>query len=186
MNKIYRNVEKIESDGRLIRGLAVVVGSWSKDLGGFRELILPEAVTDDLIQRSDVMLCLDHDPSKVMARSRFGKGSLRLSVTPRGLEFETEAPNTTVGRDTVELLKRGDYSQCSFCFTLPKEGAERWYHNAEGQLCREISAFDRLWDVSIVYDPAYDATTADVRSKQVLDAMSKLAVYEKEINNIYV
>ena len=56
-NKIYRSVADMEvsDSGRTIRGLAVVVDSWSKDLGGFREMIRREALTDDLIKSSDVM-----------------------------------------------------------------------------------------------------------------------------------
>lgn len=184
--RIYRAVESMETDGRTIRGVAVVTNSWSKDLGGFRELIKPEALTDDLIKKSDIMLNVDHDPSKILARSRYGKGSLRVFKTDRGLEFETTAPNTTLGNDMIEMLKRGDYSQCSFCFTLPKdESCQRWYNNANGELCREISQFDRLYDVSVVYDPAYDATYVDARSAQMVELNKKLNDLEKLIHDIF-
>lgn len=186
MQKIYRSIQKLEApQGRTIRGLAAVTGSWSKDLGGFRELIQPGAIDEDLVNRSDVMLNVDHDPSKVLARSRRGSGSLKLSVTSRGLEFETEAPATQLGNDMLEMLKRGDYSQCSFCFTLPDEDADVWYRDSDGMLCREIKKFDRLWDVSVVYDPAYDATYADARSTEMVQRFSKLDLLEKEITSIY-
>lgn len=187
MQKIYRNIEKLDAlKGRTIRGLAAVTGSWSKDLGGFREMIRPEALTEELIQNSDVMLNVDHDPSKVLARSRRGSGSLKLSVTSRGLEFETEAPQTQLGSDILEMLKRGDYSQCSFCFTLPEEDADVWYRDTNGMLCREIKKFDRLWDVSVVYDPAYDATYADARSTEMVNRFSKFDLLENEISSIYI
>ena len=185
-NKIYRSVADMEvSDtGRTIRGLAVVVDSWSKDLGGFREMIRREALTDDLIKSSDVMLNIDHDPSKVLARSKYGKGSLKLFLTDRGLEFETECPNTTTGNDLLEMLRRGDYSQCSFCFTIPAEDADLWYQSSDG-LCREIKKFDRLYDVSVVYDPAYDQTEVDARCKRMVQTFNKLDILEKEINAIF-
>lgn len=187
MQKIYRKIERMDApQGRKISGLAIVTGSWSKDLGGFREMIQPTALTPELIQRSDVMLNVDHDPSKVLARSRYGIGSLKLSLTERGLEFETEAPNTTLGNDMLEMLRRGDYSQCSFCFTLPDEDADYWYRNEANELCREIKNFDKLWDVSVVYDPAYDATYADARSMKVLDTIAKLDLLENEIKSIYI
>lgn len=183
--KIYRKIEQMEAvEGRTIRGLACVTGAWSKDLGGFREMIRPEALTEDLIKRSDVQLNVDHDPKSVLARSRFGAGSLKLTLTGRGLEFETEAPRTSLGEDMLEMLKRGDYSQCSFCFSLPEKDADEWYQK-DGQLCREIKNFDRLWDVSIVYDPAYDQTFVDARSMDKVKIMQHLQELENEINNIY-
>lgn len=189
VQKIYRNVGSMEATGRTIRGLAIATDSWSKylfseDRGEFREIIRPEALSEDLIRKSDVMLSVDHNPGKVLARSKYGRGSLKLSLTHRGLEFETEAPNTTLGNDMLEMLKRGDYSQCSFCFTLGKNN-ERWYHDGE-DLCREITGFDRLYDVAIVYDPAYDATECDARAAKVLDAMNHLDELEKSIKDIYV
>jgi hypothetical protein len=182
IEKIYRKIDSFESTGRTIRGLAVSVGTWSKDLGGFREMIAPEALTDDLILNSDVMLCVDHDPSKVLARSKYGKGSLNLRITPRGLEFETEAPQTTLGNDMLEMIKRQDYSQCSFCFTI---SGEEW-KNEDDITYRTITKIDRLFDVSIVYDPAYDATSVDVRSNAVLSTLTKLNTLEREILSIYV
>lgn len=182
--KIYRKVEDIEvHQDRSIRGLACVTGAWSKDLGGFREMIRPEALTEDLIARSDIMLNVDHDPSKVLARSRHGAGSLKLKITSRGLEFYTKAPNTTLGNDMLEMLSRGDYSQCSFCFSLPADDADVWY-NEDGVLKREIKNFDKLYDVSIVYDPAYDQTYVDARSAEKVGIMTRLSELENEILSI--
>ncbi len=183
--RIYRSITEMRTSGKTISGVACVVESWSKDLGGFREIIRRDALTQDLIDRSDVMLNLDHNPEKVLARSKFGKGSLRLFITERGLEFQTEAPDTQLGRDVLVMLERGDYSQCSFCFSLG-EGSDYWYQDAEGQLCREIKSFDKLYDVSIVYDPAYDATAVDARSADKVAIFAKLDALEKEINNIII
>jgi len=182
--KIYRSVQEMRAEGKKIRGLACATESWSKDLGGFREIIHRSALTPELLATSDIMLNVDHDTSKVLARSKFGKGSLRCFITDRGLEFETEAPATQLGRDMLVMLERGDYSQCSFCFSLPVDDEGFWHRNEAGELVREISKFDRLYDVSIVYDPAYDATEADARSRAVVSAFTHLDLLEKEINSI--
>jgi len=181
--KIYRSISEMRATGKTISGVACVVESWSKDLGGFKELIKREALTEDLINKSDIMLNVDHNPEKVLARSKFGQGSLRLFITERGLEFSTEAPDTQLGHDVLVMLERGDYSQCSFCFSL---GEDYWYQDAEGQLCREIKSFDKLFDVSIVYDPAYEATKVDARSADKVAVMAKLDALEQEINNINI
>lgn len=183
-NKIFRAAEIDKPKGRTIHGLAIVTNAWSKDLGGFRELIRPEALTAELIANSDIMLNVDHDPSKVLARSKFGRGSLKLQITPRGLEFETEAPATQLGNDMLVMLERGDYSQCSFCFTIAESG-EEWHQDVDG-LKREIKSFDKLYDVSVVYDPAYDQTTVDARSTKVVDIMKRLNEVEKSILEITI
>lgn len=183
--RIYRSISEMRTSGKTISGVACVVESWSKDLGGFRELIKREALTEELINKSDIMLNVDHNPEKVLARSKFGKGSLRLFITERGLEFTTEAPDTQLGRDVLVMLERGDYSQCSFCFSLG-EGSDYWYQDANGQLCREIKSFDKLYDVSIVYDPAYDATQVDARSTSLVAVFAHLNELEKEINSIII
>jgi len=185
-NKIYRNVQEMQTSGRNISGIAVVVDCWSKDLGGFKEKIDRSALTSDLIMKSDVMLNIDHDPSKILARSKYGKGSLKLQITDRGLEFSTEAPNTTLGNDLLEMIKRGDYSQCSFCFSIPGDAeSDYWYNDESGQLCREIKRFERLYDVSVVYDPAYDQTAVDARSANIVNVFAKLAELDKEIDEIF-
>lgn len=84
------------------------------------------------------------------------------------------------------MLERGDYSQCSFCFSLPAQDADVWYRNENNELCREIRNFDKLYDVSIVYDPAYDATEVDARSMDVVKAFAHLDLLEKEINTISI
>ncbi len=185
MKKIYRSVDSIQSDGKKIRGTAVVFNSWSKDLGGFREIIRREAVTPGLIEASDIQLNVDHDPSKMLARCKNGKGSLRINVTERGIEFETDVPDTQLGHDMQVMLERGDYSQCSFCFTLPAEGGERWFRDESNALCREITNFSQIFDVSIVYNPAYDETEASARQLQEVGIMEKLTILENEIKTIY-
>jgi HK97 family phage prohead protease/HK97 family phage major capsid protein len=180
-NKIFRSAAIEQPQGRTIRGLAVVTNSWSKDLGGFREMIRPEALTAELIANSDIMLNVDHDPSKVLARSKYGQGSLKLEITSRGLEFETEAPATQLGNDMLEMLRRGDYSQCSFCFTIP-DGGDEWYQ-AEDGLKREIKSFDKLYDVSVVYDPAYDETEVDARALEMIKRNMQKSNLEIDMKN---
>lgn len=153
----------IEEGSRLIRGLAIPAGSRSDLLyGEFYETIMPEAL-EDIIDRFDVKLYLNHDSSQgTYGRSKFGKGSLRLFVTDRGLEFETEAPNTAFGDALLEGIRRGDFDSMSFAFA-PDD--EQWVNNGDGTYDRTIRHIGLLDEVSILScAPAYSATQVSCRS----------------------
>jgi HK97 family phage prohead protease len=105
---------------RYISGYAIVFNGLSVDLGGFREIILPEAVDRQMINESDILMPVNHNrDSGLLARSKFGNGSLRIEVDEKGVYFEFELPNTQLGNDMYELINRGDISQISFSFTIP-------------------------------------------------------------------
>lgn len=154
-------------DSRTITGLAIPVNSRSKLLktmdGDFYETVLPEAVTEELIRSNDVKLYLDHIEGKgTFARSKYGEGSLKLFITDRGLEFETEAPNTVFGDALLESIRRGDADSVSFGFIV---GEDEWTRNDDGILERSIKSYAMLAEISILTQaPAFDATDVKIRS----------------------
>ena len=103
--------------------------------------------------------------------ARFSSGTLKLEVDEVGLRFEFAVPNTTLGNDVYELVKRGDVSQCSFEF---KVESEAWKYAESGDELdeRTITAISELWDVSLVTYPAYEGTSVDARSVN-FDALAK-------------
>lgn len=153
---------------RHVVGYALKFNSLSNDLGGFYETIAPGSL-DGVLERSDVLALLDHNRERgVLARSSFGKGSLTLSVDNVGLRYEFDAPMTALGDELVEGLRRGDISASSFGFTIAEDG-DMWEKRADGSVLRTITKFDRLFDVSPVYFPAYSATQVDVRGLKTLE-----------------
>ena len=141
-------------NGMTFYGYAAKFNSRSENLGGFYEVIEPGAFSRSLKSRNDVKLLVNHDTGRVLASSR--AKTLRLYEDSIGLRVEADLPNTTDGRDMAELLKRGDLSSMSFGFNVIKDA---W--NAEGDL-RTLKSV-RLFEVSIVAFPAYQATEASVR-----------------------
>lgn len=185
MEKEIRNIGEIRAnaESRNVDGYALVFNSLSEDLGGFREQILPEAV-EGVIERSDVMATLNHDATRgILARSRYGSGTLTLEIDEKGLRYTFDAPHTALGDECLEYLRRGDINQSSFAFTVREDS---WEKQGDGTYIRTIKAFDRLWDVAPVFTPAYAETSVSCRRYQeILDEEKaenerKLAELEKE------
>lgn len=149
------------SDGMTFEGYAAVFNSRSENLGGFTEFVAPGAFTRSLKTRNDVKLLWNHDSGQVLGSTR--ARTLTLTEDARGLKVTALLPNTQLGRDTAELLRRGDVDAMSFGFNVIKDS---W--NAQGDE-RTLEAV-RLFEVSIVAFPAYSATggTATVRSLEKL------------------
>ena len=102
---------KRSNGGVKIGGLAIPVGQWSEDLGGFREQILPGAFKTS-IETDDIRSLFNHDSNFVLGRK--SAGTLRLSEDERGISYEVDAPNTTWAKDLAESIKRGDIRENSF------------------------------------------------------------------------
>lgn len=165
------------SESRHIEGYAIVFNSLSNDLGGFREIIEQGAITDELIKNSDIVCLMNHDIKKgLLARSYHGRGSLQLDIDEHGLHYSFEAPKTALGDEVLEGIRRGDISKCSFAFVC---GEDNWTKDENGEYIRHVKKIKNLYDVSLVYHPAYDETEvkADTRGLDELKA-------QEEANNI--
>lgn len=143
----------------LIRGHAAVFNSLSENLGMFREVIRPGAFAD-VTNDPDTRSLINHNEDLVLGR--VGSGTLRLREDQRGLYQETDPPDTTYANDLLAVMRRNDVNQQSFGFIVAA-GGDNW-RKENGEQIREVTAFKRLTDVSIVTYPAYRATDAVVRS----------------------
>lgn len=157
-------IERNYDDSRHVEGYAVVFESQSEDLG-FYETIERGAITQELLDNSDVFALLNHDDDKVLARSNKGVGSLKLTLDERGLKYEFDAADTQLGNDLLEYLKRGEISTSSFAFALNYNDpdAETW-ERKNGKNYRTIHKIAYLHDVSPVWNAAYAATSVSQRS----------------------
>lgn len=167
-----------DTESRHITGYSVVYNSLSRDLGGFREIIEPTAITSELISRSDVVMNYNHDDSLILARSRNGEGTLRLSTDERGLLFEFDMPNSALGDQVLESIRRGDISTCSFAFSLnPDASGERWTQDEENGVIRTITTIDGLYDCALVIHAAYPETSVSARS---LDKLNEIKAMKED------
>ncbi|MHC4193865.1 MAG: HK97 family phage prohead protease [Planctomycetota bacterium] len=148
-----------------ITGYAAKFNKWSVDLGGFTEKIAKGAF-DRALAESDVRALKNHDPNLLLGRT--ASKTLRLTANAVGLKFAVDVPNTTTGADTVEEIKRGDLSGCSFSFRVAEDD---WKYLKDGTVQRTIMEIDQLFDVGPVTYPAYPDTTVAARS---LDAFRSI------------
>jgi HK97 family phage prohead protease len=157
------------SDGKLrLRGVAAVFNSPSEDLGGFRETIEPGAFREAL-RDGDPILLWQHDTKQPLAR--VSAGNLTLAETSRGLEFEAELPETSLAKDALTLVRSGVVKAMSFAFSM-RDGLDRW-ETRDGEQWRFISKIGKLFEVSLVSEPAYAATS--VAARQLAEARATQA-----------
>lgn len=165
-------------ESRTVEGYALVFDKESRDLGGFIEIIDPSSL-DGVIEKSDILCLLNHNEDKgVLARSKFGVGSLSLLVDETGLKYRFEAPDTALGNELLEGLKRGDITTSSFAFTID---SDKWEKRTDGKYLRRITKFKELFDVSPVYRPAYDSTSVKIDTRR----FEEVKVKEKEELDAY-
>jgi HK97 family phage prohead protease len=149
----------------ILRGYAIRFNELSERLespfiGVFRERIRPEAIERTLAEDLDVAALIDHDPARILGRTTAKPATLLLEPDPTGLRVRIDPPNTTDGRNIVELIKRGDVSKMSFAFRTLKDA----WHKEHGEDIREVYDMT-IHDVSIVTFPAYRATDIAVAER---------------------
>lgn len=190
MRKLFPNEQPVtverRSDGTAtISGYAAVYhrednpGTQYELMPNYYERIQPGAFTRALNEGDDVRALFNHDASAVLGRSK--SGTLRLSADKVGLKYEVDLPNTQLARDLAESVERGDISGSSFAFSVTPEG-QRIERDKDGTTYRNILE-TRLYDVSVVTYPAYEAATSGLRSSEnVQEAKAALDSWESNRN----
>lgn len=151
---------RAESDGRRIRGYAIVFNSLSVNLGGFREIIAPEAVDRTLTEGLDVHAFYDHDTGKVLGRTRAGTLSLRKDRKGLAIEIDPD-PSISYVSDVLRLVSRGDVTGMSFGFRALEDSWE------DGKIPTRTVHDMVISEVSIVSKPAYSSTDVQVAQRSL-------------------
>lgn len=161
----------VDSESRTVEGYALLFDTPSTGLS-FTEVIERGAL-EGVLQKSDVFALLNHNQSRgILARSKKGQGSLQLTVDSKGLKYRFEAPDTALGNELLENLKRGEVDSSSFAFTVEKD---TWERCKDGKVKRTIQKVAELFDVSPVYNAAYSQTSVYKRGMEDLEAEEERA-----------
>ena len=162
-----RSQVKADTESRAVEGYAILFDTPSDGMD-FTETIAKGAL-DGVVEKSDVFALINHSNSRgILARSEYGKGSLKLTVDDKGLRYNFDAPNTALGDEILENLRRNEIHESSFCFTVADE---EWKKTGEGDnWSRTVNKIDELFDVSPVYNAAYSSTSVNLRGKEAAEA----------------
>lgn len=152
------------ASGRKLEGYAAVFDS-PTTIADFSEVIRPGAFRAALAAGVDVLALVDHDPTRLLART--SSGTLRLAEDAYGLAFSLDVPNTQLGNDMLALAERRDIGGMSFSFRVKDEA---W----PAKNRRELRAVD-LVEVSIVQAfPAYRNTKIAARARMTPSAEAQM------------
>ena len=162
--RAVENEEKMQIDG-----YAVVFNS--PETYGYTEIIDEHAL--DETDMSDVVLRYNHNDSfMVLARTR--NKSLKLNVDEKGLMIDaTLQDDITDHRNIYNAIKSGLIDKQSFAFTVDED---EYDYDTD---TRTIKKIGKLFDVSVVDQPFYNATDVSVKSENE-DFLTKRAVLRKE------
>ena len=139
------------------------------------EILEPGCITQELINRSDVVYNNNHsnDIANMIGRCRNGKGTLTLALREQYVESECDYPNTTVANDTLEQIRLGNVYGMSFAFeddwqdTENGVSYERTNETVDGKevWLRHVKKIVALYDVANVTHPAYEQTSVGTREQ---------------------
>ena len=183
-----REPQEGQTESRTIEGTPIVFGVRSVNLTPWSEtrevyeVLEPGCITNDLLQRSDVILNLNHSNMvpDVLGRCRNGNGTLSLELRENKVTCRCELPHTNNADDTLELMKRGDITGMSFAFSDDYQDSENGVSyertdekTADGKevWLRHVKRMTGIYDVSIVTHPAYEQT--NVGTREVSDEIDK-------------
>lgn len=178
-----------EKGDTYVEGYAIVFNSPSQDLGGFVEIIEPTALSEEIINGSDVFCYINHNESNgVLARRRYGVGSLQLTIDEKGLKYSFKLGKSVHHQQLAEYLERGEIFGSSFAFTVAQD---EWIKTDNGSYIRTIKRFERLYDVSPVFEPAYLETEVALRSlekikSKEMEQLKETQRKKEELDNYFV
>lgn len=165
-----------QSGPKKLSGYAIVWNTPSKDLGGFKEVVSPDALKG--VDLSNVLMLNDHDYTQVLASVK--AGTLKLTPDDKGLHFDATLPDTTTANDVFANVNAGNLDSCSFSFDVD-DGSDKWEKDDQGNITRTINQIKDLFDVSVVAVPAYDSTNVAANNSDNKNVQVNTRSYEQFI-----
>jgi len=158
------NLVDAELDGLNFRGYAAVFNSpWSPELieeMGYTEQVAPGAFRKALGSSGNIPLLWQHDRRDLLATTK--GGTLTLKEDGKGLLVGAVLPDSPFGLHVREMIERGDVRGMSYgVATAPNDST---IEVRGGHYFRILRNARKMLDVTLTFEPAYEATTAELRT----------------------
>ena len=152
-----------EEHGTFLEGTPIVYDSWT-DLGWYDEMIDRGALADTDL--GDVRFLINHNTDMIpLARSRNNNenSTMQLSVDDEvgmRIRVNLDTENNSDAKALYSAVERGDITGMSFMFTVD---GDKWEDVDSDHPQRHILAIRKVFEVSAVTFPAYEATSIQAR-----------------------
>lgn len=163
-----RSVELRDAEvkGRIFRGYAAVFDTpWNERLieetgyveevarGTFRKALADPPVPIPFLVAHERHMLLASTPN-----------TLKLKEDGRGLVTEAKLPDNYLGEYAREMIDRGDFRGMSYGLALDPKRDVMITRDTHGVYTKKVVGAHHLIDVSLTWEPAYSATTVELRS----------------------
>jgi len=152
-----------EEHGHFLSGQPIVYNERT-DLGWYSEIIDDGALADTDLR--DVRFLINHNTDMIpLARSRNNNtnSTMQMEVVPgagMSIRVDLDTENNTEAKSLYSAVERGDISGMSFMFTVDKD---TWEDLDSDHPTRHIRNISKVFEVSAVTFPAYEATSIQAR-----------------------
>lgn len=151
-----------EEHGAYLEGTPIVYDSLT-DLGGYDEIIDRGALQNTDLK--DVRFLVNHNTDMIpLARSRNNNenSTMQMSVNDNGMNIRVnlDTENNAEAKALYSAVERGDISGMSFMFSVD---GDKWENLESEHPTRHILSIGRVFEVSAVTFPAYEATSIQAR-----------------------
>ena len=170
-----------EEHGHILIGRPIVFNSRT-NLGWYDETIADGALDDTDLK--DVRFLVNHNTDMIpLARSRNNNENSTMQlkvVSGEGLDIrvDLDIENNVEAKSLYSAVERGDVSSMSFMFTVD---ADSWDELESEHPARTIEKIGKVFEVSAVTFPAYEATSLQARG--LSDALDSAKASLESVKN---
>lgn len=154
--------DQSEEHGHFLSGRPIVFGQVT-NLGWYDEIIESGALGGTDLK--DVRFLINHNTDMIpLARSRNNNANstMQMSVDDQGMAIrvDLDTENNAEAKSLYSAVERGDISGMSFMFTVD---SDTWTDKESDHPTRTIRQIGKVFEVSAVTFPAYEATSITAR-----------------------
>lgn len=162
----FRSAELLDAEvtDMDFRGYAAVFDApWNEALVermGYVETVARGAFRKALSSSGNVPLLWQHERRDMLATTK--SGNLRIKEDGKGLLVEAKLPHNPLGEYVRSMIESGDVRGMSYGIeSMPSDSK---VERRDGIIYRTIGNARRLIDTTLTWEPAYDATTVELRN----------------------